>query len=182
MLIIAVNGYVIAAPSMPAAIFHLADHTGKQQQLTNDLHVKQPPTMPQPSNQLIIPSMLLKQPTLEGPIANQYKILNNGIWRWPASSTPDKGGNTVLIGHRFTYANPQGVFYHLDKIKPGDEIGIFWNGKKYLYKTISITQVAPTDTSIQNQTAEARLTLFTCAPLWLPKNRLVVVAHLEAGR
>ena len=123
--------------------------------------------------------MLLDQPVLEGPISKQYSILDKGIWRWPNGSTPDKGGNTVLIGHRFTYTNPQGVFYFLNKVSLGGEIGIFWNNHEYLYRVVSISEVSPTDTAIENDTQDSRLTLFTCTPLWLPKNRLVVVAELE---
>ncbi|MDP9129541.1 MAG: class E sortase, partial [Candidatus Binatota bacterium] len=118
---------------------------------------------------------------LEGPTSQTYKILDKGIWRWPAGSTPDKGGNTVLIGHRFTYTNPFGVFYHLDKVRPGDEIGLLWNNKNYVYRVSGVKVVPPTDTSVQNATADPRLTLFTCAPLWLPHNRLVVTANLETN-
>ena len=71
--------------------------------------------------------MLLDQPILEG--RDTYAVLNHGILRWPASSTPDKGGNTVLIGHRFTYSHPQGVFYYLDKVKVGDKLSVAWGNK-----------------------------------------------------
>jgi sortase A len=113
-------------------------------------------------------------------VSQQYKTLDKGIWRWPRSSTPDKGGNTVFIGHRFTYTNPRGVFYFLNKIKLSDEIGVFWNNKKYLYKVTSVSQVPPNDTAIEDNTPQPELTLFTCTPLWLPKDRLVIVANLEA--
>lgn len=178
-LIILVNGYVIIAPLVPNLLYNIGNHSGQRQQLARHLHSAGSVPVPQ-TNQLIVPAMLLQQTILEGPFSQQYATLDKGIWRWPKSSTPDKGGNTVLIGHRFTYTNPQGVFYHLDKVKTGDEIGLFWNGKKYLYKVISVTEVPPTDTQIEDQTTAARLTLFTCTPLWLPKNRLVVVASLEA--
>jgi len=123
--------------------------------------------------------MLLDQPVLEGPVSRQYSTLNKGIWRWPNGSTPDKGGNTVLIGHRFTYTNPRGAFYFLNKVKMGDEIGVFWNNREYLYRVASISVVSPTDTAIEDNTSDTRLTLFTCTPLWLPKDRLVVVAKLK---
>ena len=182
-LIIVVNLYVILAPLFPGANFWWqSHHTHTRQALTARLHPqKHPSTKPvaaQP-NHLVIPSMLLDQPILEGPVSQQYRILDNGIWRWPAGSTPDKGGNTVLIGHRFTYTNPRGVFYFLNKVSVGDEIGLFWANQEYLYKVSSITVVPPTQTSIEDATPDARLTIFTCTPLWLPKNRLVVVAQLE---
>lgn len=182
-LIILVNGYVILAPVMPSLIFGWQNHQGKQQELTRSIHAPKTSGQPQPQpNRVIIPSMQLNQQILEGPVVQQYKVLNQGIWRWPKSSTPDKGGNTVLIGHRFTYTNPRGVFYFLNKVKMGDEIGVWWNNKQYLYKVASIQQVPPSDTAIEDNTHNSELTLFTCTPLWLPKNRLVVVANLEVNR
>lgn len=186
-LIIAINGYVIAAPMLPAAMFGWQSHHGSRQQLSREL---QPLTgtsgKPAPDtaaanqpNHVVIPSMLLDQPILEGPVAQTYKILDRGIWRWPRGSSPDRGGNTVLIGHRFTYTNPRGVFYYLNKVKLNDQIGVFWQHKEYLYKVVSVQQVTPDDTAIEANTTNPELTLFTCTPLWLPKDRLVVVADLE---
>jgi LPXTG-site transpeptidase (sortase) family protein len=177
-LIILVDGYIVLAPFAPAILWHWQDHSATQRKLESQLHAPRKPAAPQP-NQLIVPSMGLDQPIYDGPGSQQYSILNKGIWRFSYASTPDKGGNTVLIGHRFTYTNPRGVFYYLNKIKMGDEIGVWWNNKQYLYKVASINEVPPTDTAIENATTQPELTLFTCTPLWLPKDRLVVVADLE---
>ncbi|HSX46136.1 MAG TPA: class E sortase [Candidatus Saccharimonadia bacterium] len=181
-LIIVVNAYVIVAPLWPGLVFKVQSHQGKQQQLEAMVHpsksAKPAQAAPRP-NSVIIPSMLLDQPILEGTVVNQYKVLDKGIWRWPRGSTPDRGGNTVLIGHRFTYTNPRGVFYFLNKVKMGDEMAVFWSGKEYLYKVQTIQEVSPHDTAIENPSAQPELTLFTCTPLWLPKDRLVVVAGLE---
>lgn len=181
ILIILINGYVIAAPLIPAVLFHWQSHNGKHQELTAVLHPKTKPSTPagpQP-NHLVIPSMLLNGQVYEGPVSRQYKTLDKGLWRWPASSTPDKGGNTVIMGHRFTYTNPRGVLYYLNKVKTGDEIGLFWDNKEYIYKVSSVNEVPPTEVSIEDNTTDARLTIFTCTPLWVPKNRLVIVAQLE---
>ncbi len=182
-LIVLVNLYIVLTPLAPAVIFWWqGHHEHRQQALTTQIHQKSAsstaPVAPQP-NHLVVPSMLLNTPILEGTVANQYKTLNQGIWRWPTGSTPDKGGNTVLIGHRFTYTNPRGIFYFLNKVSLGNEIAVYWNNKEYLYKVSAITEVPSTDTAIENNTPDARLTLFTCTPLWNPHNRLVVVAKLE---
>ena len=178
-LIILINGYSILAPFAPAVIFRSQNHTRQRQELINEVHAQSSSTAnPQP-NHLIIPSMLLNQPIYDGPTSRQYKILNKGIWRFSYGSSPDRGGNTVLIGHRFTYTNPRGVFYYLNKVKLGDEIGLWWNNKHYVYKVAAITEVPPTDTAIEANTSQSQLTLFTCTPLWLPKDRLVIVARLE---
>ena len=178
VLIILIDGYIVIGPFLPAILFHAPNHAARQRQLVQKLRPSTPPATPQP-NQLVVPSMLLDQPIYDGPESQQYSILNKGIWRFSYGSTPDKGGNTVLIGHRFTYTNPRGVFYYLNEVKMGDEIGVWWNNKNYLYRVRSITEVPPTDTAIEHNTSQPELTLFTCTPLWLPKDRLVVVANLE---
>lgn len=177
--IIVINGYIIATPLWPRVTFWLqSNHTERQTQLTQALHAPATVTKPQ-ANSLIIPAMMLRSPTLEGPESNWFSLLKQGIWRWPASSTPDKGGNTVFLAHRFSYTGPHGAFYYLDKLTIGDEIGVVWNNQHYTYKVVSSREVPPTETSIEDNTPDARLTLFTCTPLWHPVNRLVVVAELE---
>jgi LPXTG-site transpeptidase (sortase) family protein len=189
-VIILVNLYIIVAPFAPAVIFWWQkDHTTRSAQLKQLIQPPKPnvksvtPGSPIPTqNTLIVPSMMLNASILEGTLRNEYKTLDQGIWRWPLGSTPDQGGNTILIGHRFTYTTPRGIFYELNQVAIGDEIGVFWNGKEYLYKVSTITVVPPSQTSILNQTTQAELTLYTCTPTWNPINRLVVVASLESIR
>jgi len=176
VIIIVINAYIIAAPFAPTTWFWWQSHHSQQRtQLDQKAH-RQKVAKPQP-NSVIIPSTLLDQPILEG--RDTYTILNKGIWRWPGSSTPDKNGNTILIGHRFTYTNPRGVFYFLNKVSVGDEIGVTWQNINYRYKVSNIKVVPPSDTSILNNTPRPTLTLYTCTPLWWPKDRLVVTAQLE---
>ena len=175
-LIIAVNLYVIAAPLLPVLNFWWQNRDGtKQVVLQSKVNATQ--TGPEP-NQLIIPSMLLDEKVHEAPISQTIPVLRKGVWRWPEGSTPDKGSNTIFIGHRFTYFNPRGVFYYLDKVKLNQTIGVVWNNKHYRYKVTNIKTVKPTQTSILNSTKDSRITIFTCTPLWLPKYRLVVTAQL----
>lgn len=180
-LIIAINLYIVAAPFAPAVSYWWqSHHSHRQAQLATVIHhANTASSYSAKPNSLIIPKLLLDQPTLEGPESNWFNLLYKGIWRWPASSTPDKGGNTVFLAHRFSYTGPHGAFYYLDKLKPGDEIGVIWNHHTYTYKVTSSRTVPPTDTAIENNTKDARLTLFTCTPLWHPVDRLVVVAELE---
>lgn len=178
------NCYVLLAPFFPALLFSLESHSEKRQQLTQavlnpKVAAKSSGLLSDSVNHVVIPSMLLDQRIYEGPTSQQYQILNKGIWRWPLGSTPDKGGNTVLIGHRFTYTDPRGVFYYLNKVSIGDVIGVFWNDKEYRYNVVNIEEVPPNDTTIERSTTQAELTLFTCTPLFLPKDRLVIVADLE---
>jgi len=189
VLVIVVNLYVLAVPFVPQVLFRLQQGQGKQQQL-EDLLTKPTasasngtsnPTPTAPAvqgNHVIIPAMLLDQPIVED--TNVYRALDKGVWRWPGGSTPDKGSNTVLVGHRFTYTKPKGVFYFMDKLHPGDSVGIVWKDKTYHYTVTSTEVVPPTKTSILNATKDPVLTMYTCTPLWNPKQRLVVHAALES--
>ncbi|MGH7240899.1 MAG: sortase [Candidatus Saccharimonadales bacterium] len=186
LLIILINSYIIVAPLIPIVNFWWENRGGTR---AAELHQQLHPTKTTASapsatpvnhpNSVIIPSMLLDQPINEGPVSQTYAVLNKGVWRWPASSTPDKGSNTVLLGHRFTYTQPQGVLYYLNKVKLNDEIGVWWSNQLYTYRVSAITEVDPSQTTIEDATSDARLTIFTCTPLWLPHDRLVVVAELE---
>ena len=184
-LIVLVNGYIILAPLYPRVEFwwrHSHSHT--VQNLTKQIHTQASTPKSQAATQantLIVPSMLLNTPVLEGPVSDTYKILDKGIWRWPLGSTPDQGGNTVLIGHRFTYTNPKGIFYYMDKVQVGNEIGLVWNNTTYRYKVSAVSVVDPSDTAITDPTTDARITMYTCTPLWNPTHRLVVVAEREAS-
>lgn len=184
-LIVVINLYVISAPLLPQVEYWWhSNHSNRQQQLTTLINkpsqIARTDNKPQ-GNSLIIPVMMLNQPTLEGPASNWFNLLKEGVWRWPDSSTPDKGGNTVFLAHRFSYTGPHGAFYYLNKLKTGDEIGVVWNSKTYHYRVASVTEVPPTQTSIEDNTSDSRITLFTCTPLWHPVNRLVIVAEQEGG-
>lgn len=185
--IIAVNLYTMLLPVVPAIRYWWqAGHSKAKVTATVQQYVQQTTNTPASNaqapaedmsgNRLIIPRMLINTKIIEGPMSNPYGNLKKGAWRLPFSSTPDKGGNTVIAGHRFTYTEARSIFYYLDKLQVGDEIGIQWDGTMYTYSVIRTDVVPPTDTAVQAQTDDDRLTLYTCTPVWNPKNRLVVVA------
>jgi sortase A len=160
-------------PFVPGIMFHIRQHSGTARQLQQALSMPAATPINMGGERLIVPAMLLSAPINEGP---QNSGLSKGLWRIPYSSTPTRGSNTVIVGHRFTYTNPEGVFYNLDKVKLGDEIGIFWHGKRYLYTVRKTEVVSPNDIQVQDPTKAAQVTLYTCTPLWFPKDRLVVIA------
>jgi sortase A len=129
-------------------------------------------------NTLVIPRLKLQQQIYESPTG--YPALNKGVWRHPGGR-PGQGKNTVLIGHRFTYGGPA-VFYHLDKVKPGDKLVLYWKQKKYTYQVEKSFVVPPSATEIQKvEVGRERLTIYTCTPLITAKNRLVIQAKPLEG-
>jgi LPXTG-site transpeptidase (sortase) family protein len=181
--IILINGYIIVLPVLPGIVFWI--QTRDSQRITQlEKEIQNPPNTSSPSNQtaapdekrLNIPSMLLDEPIYTGKTA---ATLKKGLWHRPGTATPGQPSNTVIVGHRLTYANPRGSLYHLNKVHVGDRIGVTWGSKKYLYIVKTVKVVAADETSIEAPTEKHQLTIYTCTPLWLPKDRLVVVAAQE---
>ncbi|HSX46847.1 MAG TPA: class E sortase [Patescibacteria group bacterium] len=127
-------------------------------------------------DRLVIPALDMDEKIYEG---QSVYTVNKGVWIRPNASTPSEGSNTVMVGHRFTYTNPRGVFYYLDKLSPGDQIIVYWHGKAYIYEVQSESEVPPTDAGVEAPTPDSRLTLYTCTPLWSLKDRLVITAEFK---
>lgn len=127
------------------------------------------------NNKIIIPSIKLDKKINEG---KNLAAANTGPWRLPYTSTPEKGGNTVIVGHRFSYVNPDAAsFYMLDGVKLKDKIYVVYDHKLYQYKVVDIKVVSPSEISVEAKTDEPRLTLYTCTPLWTATDRLVITAE-----
>ena len=85
-------------------------------------------------NSLVIPAIGVDIPIVEGATD---KALREGAWRRPETGTPDKGGNTVLTGHRYQYVPPNNkTFYNLDKLEIGQLMYVYWNEEKYVYEVL----------------------------------------------
>lgn len=126
---------------------------------------------------LIIEKIGVDAKIVEGDNARQ--ALNQGIWRMPIGSTPDRGGNTIITAHRYKFLPPNtNTFYLLDKLAIGDRIDVQWQGKQFTYQVKQIKIVTPQAVEILANTKEPQLTLFTCTPLFTSTNRLVVIAEL----
>lgn len=133
------------------------------------------PTVKKIANRIIIKKINVDAPIIDS--KNGSWALMRGMWRLPKTSTPDKGSNTVISGHRWLYKYPHKMtFWALDKVKIGDEIIIVWNGKTIKYRVFETKIVNQYATSILNPTKEPILTIFTCDPIYVGKNRLVVLA------
>lgn len=125
-------------------------------------------------NTLLIPKLDMREQVFDGP---NIATLRKGIWHLPNSSSPDKGGNTVMAGHRFTYSG-KAVFYYLDKVAVNDNITLYWQSKRYDYVVTAVNEVPPTDGRLVAPTDTPTLTIYTCTPLWSAKDRLVITAKL----
>jgi LPXTG-site transpeptidase (sortase) family protein len=181
-LIIVVNLYVLASPFVPQlrlvvrkqhvkAVAGLPYKTVLDSTPATDTKRAEIPK----DNRIVIPKIALDEAIFQG--TSPY-LVNKGVWARPATSTPPKGGNTVLVGHRFTYSGPA-TFYSLDKVAVGDTIVMYWQSKEYDYVVSQTKVVQATAVEIEDPTTDAQLTIYTCTPLWSAKDRLVVIAKLQ---
>lgn len=130
---------------------------------------------PKPAvNRLVIPKIGVDVAIVEG--ANQDVALNQGIWHIPGTSSPDRGSNTVLSGHRFRFLSGPRTLYLLDRMEKGDPIIVYWQGKEYDYVITGTRIVKPNQVEILDPSTKSRLTIFTCSPLFTTKERLVLIA------
>lgn len=124
---------------------------------------------------LSIPSLALELPILPAQITdNKWDITKEGISYLTTSPLPGGSGNSVMYGHN--WANLLGRLKHIKtgaviEVKNSDGIT-----HRYIVHFISI--VTPDETHIYNNTADARLTLYTCTG-FLDSKRLVVTAILK---
>jgi len=139
---------------------------GETQRSAGDFKVKR----------LEIPSILVDGEVLVG---DSSELLNQGIWHRPGTSTPDQGGNSVFVAHRFQYTSGPNTFYHLDKVKVGEEFFVNWEGERYEYEVFEVLVVPPDAFYIEDPTDESIVTLYTCTPLWTAAQRLVVRGKLR---
>lgn len=168
-IVICLGVYILALPLIPMIVYWWQD----QQGFSTPLYItstKQP--IPK-ENRLIIPSIGINELVLED---KDTFNSNGGVLRLPQSKTPNKKGNSVMIGHRFSHLpNIATPFYHLDKVQLGEKMYITWNEKMYTYTVNDIKVVPPSEISIEAPTTTKKLTLYTCTPIWTAKDRLVIV-------
>lgn len=127
-------------------------------------------------NLVVIPKIGVTIDIVEG--LDGKSALRQGAWRLPGTSTPERGGNTVVAAHRYLFRPPSSrTFYNLDKLTTGDIINVAWQGQVYVYRVRDVRVVQPYQVEILADTADTVITLFTCAPLFTSKQRLVVVAE-----
>lgn len=175
--------YIIAVPFLPQ-VWWWGGHAFRKPNLAmvqvTKTNIKKP-TNPIPAGYwLDIPRLDMHTPLYTG--RDTYAELDKGVWVNPSTSTPDKGSNTVVAGHRFTYTNPRGIFYFLDKVQLNDRVTVDWNGTEYTYQVSNIQIVLPTDGSVNAPTKDTRFTMYTCTPILTHDHRLIVTAELVSKR
>ncbi|KXK09401.1 MAG: Sortase family protein [Microgenomates bacterium OLB23] len=112
------------------------------------------------------------------------RALTKGVAHAKGTVLPGEGGNMFLFAHssdNFYNANRyNSVFYLLNKLEPGDEIYIYYEGVKYTYTTTKKKIVNPEQVSyLRGKGTQEKLILMTCWPAGTTLKRLVIEAEAK---
>ncbi len=113
------------------------------------------------------------------------EALKNGIAHARGTSFPGQGGNIFLFAHSTDYiwniGSYNAVFYLLYKLETGDEVNVFYQGKRYKYEVTEKAIIEPEQVEYLTRTPdEETLTLQTCWPPGTTLKRMVVSGKLKA--
>ncbi len=134
---------------------------------------------------IVIPKIAAKAkviPNVDATDEKAYlKALKKGVAHAAGTRFPGEGGHIYLFAHSTDYVWNVGtynaVFYLLYKLEPGDEVYIFYKGKRYVYKVIGKKIVEPEQVEyLTRKTNKEFLTLQACWPPGTTLKRILVFA------
>jgi sortase A len=146
---------------------------GEAQPLGISPRVTIPTPGPRSPTRLVIPSIHVDVPVVEG---DDWEQLKKGAGHHIGSADPGERGNCFISGHNDVYGE---IFRHLEDVKVGDEIIVYAGDRSYRYFVRATRIVEPDDVSVMGPTSTPILTLLTCYPYMVDSHRLVVIAELE---
>ena len=137
-----------------------------------------PPPPGSAVGRLYIPNLKLQWVVVEGVALSNIRY---GPGHYPGTAMPGKVGNFAMAGHR-----SPGIFWDLDKVKPGDDLIVETGTDWYVYEVFQSQIVTPTSVEVIAPTpnrpgvppTDADITLTTCNPKWDNYQRLVVHGKL----
>jgi sortase A len=108
--------------------------------------------------------------------------LKIGVAHAAGTAYPGEGGHVFLFAHSTDYFWNVGaynaVFYLLNKLEKGDEVDLFYQGHRVVYKVIDKRIVDPSQVEfLTRKTNREFLTLQTCWPPGTTLKRLLVFAR-----
>ena len=111
------------------------------------------------------------------------RALTQGVAHAKTSSLPGQPGNVFIFSHSsvnfYEASRYNSIFYLLNKLEPGDEIRVYYQGQPIIYR-VSETKIVSSSAVnyLQAGTRESGLTLMTCWPAGTTYKRLLVIAKL----
>lgn len=136
-----------------------------------------PTASPEQAQRIQIAAINVDAPVVLGDGAEQLK---KGVGQNLINPiNPGQKGNLILSAHNDIYGQ---IFRDLDQLKAGDEIIVYTNQRSYVYTVRETQIVKPDQVEVMASTRDAVVTLISCYPYMVDKQRIVVIADLREQR
>ncbi len=133
-------------------------------------------TLPTPSPEyakfIKVPAIHVAAPIVQG---DGWEQLKKGVGQHLGTPNPGQAGNLVLSAHNDVFGE---LFRYLDQLKPGDEVVVLTQQKSFTYAVREVRLVQPSQVEVLADTHEPTITLISCYPYMVDKQRIVVTADL----
>jgi len=135
--------------------------------------IPMPTAAPNQGIRIQIPALNIDAPIIQG---DGWEQLKKGVAQHIGTANPGEKGNMVLSGHNDVFGE---VFRYLDRLKAGDEIIVFSYDRSFTYVVEGWTLVEPDQVEVMKPTVNETLTLISCYPYLVDKQRIIVKARLK---
>jgi len=132
-----------------------------------------PTAAPDQAVRIQIPSINVDAPIVQG---DGWEQLKKGVGQYVGSPDPGQDGNVVLSAHNDVYGE---LFRYLDRLVPGDQVIIYTQQRQYVYIVDRTVLVEPTAVEVMASSGSPTVTLISCYPYLVDKQRIVVFARLQ---
>ena len=132
-----------------------------------------PTAAPDQAIRIQIPAIEIDAPVVQG---DGWEQLKKGVGQNAGSANPGQNGNVVLSAHNDVYGE---LFRYLDKLAPGDQVILYTQQRQYVYVVDRTAVVEPTAVEVMASTGSPTVTLISCYPYLVDKQRIVVFARLQ---
>lgn len=132
-----------------------------------------PTPAPDQAIRLQVPAISVDAPIVQG---DGWEQLKKGIGQNLSSVNPGQTGNVILSAHNDVYGE---IFRNLDRLSPGDQVIIYTQQRQYVYVVDRTAIVEPTAVEVMASTGSPTVTLISCYPYLVNKQRIVVFARLQ---
>jgi sortase A len=132
-----------------------------------------PTAAPDQAIRIQIPAIEIDAPVVQG---DGWEQLKKGVGQSVGSTNPGQNGNIILSAHNDVYGE---LFRYLDKLVPGDQVILYTQQRQYVYVVDRTAVVEPTAVEVMASTGSPTVTLISCYPYLVDKQRIVVFARLQ---
>ena len=132
-----------------------------------------PTSAPDQAIRIQVPAINIDAPVVQG---DGWEQLKKGVGQSLSSVNPGQNGNIVLSAHNDVYGE---IFRYLDKLMPGDQVILYTQQRQYVYVVDRTAIVEPTAVEVMASTGSPTVTLISCYPYLVDKQRIVVFARYQ---